>query len=199
MNLRSRKVKLALVATLTCLAVAAAAYAGEGGEAHHGLVNHRMLVDFGWRCLNFAVLVVILVKYLIPPIGKLLSDRRMAIVNQFEDLRERRAEVEESYKECEVKLSNIGQEVDNILKAAKAQAEAEKTRIIEEARRNAEDIKRKAAASVQNELSRAQRKLREDVAEQAAALAAEIIKKDFTAADQTKVVEDYLEQVGAMA
>jgi len=199
MNLRSKKVKLAMALALTGLAVAAVAYAGEHGEGHHELISHATLVDFGVRCMNFAALVVILVKYLIPPLGKMLSDRRTAISRQFEDLHERRAEVESSYKEYESKLSNIDQEVESILKVAREQAESEKERIIGDARRSAEDIKRKAMASVQNELGKAQKQLREDVAEQAAAMAAEIIKKDFTEADQTKMVEDYLGQLGAMA
>ncbi|NOX25329.1 MAG: F0F1 ATP synthase subunit B [Deltaproteobacteria bacterium] len=199
MNLGSKKIKLVLTAVIAGLAVAAVAYAGEHGGAHHELISHTRLVNFGWRCMNFAALVVIMVKYVIPPIGKILSDRRMAIVNQFEDLHERRTEVEKSYKECEVKLSGIGQEVDNILKTARTQAEEEKARIIGDAKRSAEDIKRKAVASVHNELSKAKQKLREDVAEQAAALAADIIRKNFSEADQTKMVEDYLEQVGAMA
>ncbi len=199
MNLGSKKVKLVLALVVTSMTVAVAAYAGEHGEAPRELLSHAKLVDFGLRIMNFAALMVIVMKYIIPPIAKILSDRRMAIVNQFEDLHERRADVENTYKDYEAKLSTVGQEVDSILKTAKAQAEAEKERIIGDAKRAAEDIKRKAAVSVQNELSKAQGQLRADVAEQAAAMAAEIIKKDFTEADQTKMVEEYLTQVGAMA
>ncbi len=199
MKLNGKKVKLVLALVSVSLAVAAVAYAAEHGEAHHELLSHAKLVDFGWRCMNFAALVVILVKYVVPPLGKMFSDRRMAIVNQFEELNERRVEVEKTYKDYEAKLGSVDQEVAGILKTAMAQAEAEKERIIGDAKRTAEDIKRKAAVSVQNELSKAQEQLREDVAEQAAAMAAEIIKKDFTEDDQTKLVEDYLGQVGAMA
>ena len=200
MNGRSKKFKLALTLTAAGLAMAAVAYAaGEQGEAHHALISHAKLVDFGWRCMNFAALAVILVKYVIPPIGKMLSDRRTAIANQFSDLQERRAEVEQTYKTYEAKLSRIDEEVETILATAKAQAETEKERIINDAKRAAEDIKRKAVVSVQNELARAKKQLREEVADQAATMAAEIIKKNFVEADQTKLVEDYLGQVGAMA
>jgi len=200
MNGRSKKFKLALTLTAAGLAMAAVAYAaGEQGEAHHALISHAKLVDFGWRCMNFAALAVILVKYVIPPIGKMLSDRRTAIANQFSDLQERRAEVEQTYKTYEAKLSRINEEVETILATAKAQAETEKERIINDAKRAAEDIKRKAVVSVQNELARAKKQLREEVADQAATMAAEIIKKNFVEADQTKLVEDYLGQVGAMA
>jgi F-type H+-transporting ATPase subunit b len=200
MNLGSKKFKLILSLVVAGLTVAVAAYAGEhGGEGQHELLSHAKLVDFGWRVMNFSALLFIVIKYLVPPLAKILSDRRTAIASQFEDLHDRRSEVEKTYKEYETKLGNIDQEVESILKTAKAQAEAEKERIIGDAQRAAEDIKRKAEVSVQNELSKAQNQLREEVAEQAAAMASEIIKKDFTEADQTKMVEDYLVQVGAMA
>ncbi len=192
------KIKLTLTIAVAALTVATAAWAGEPGEAR-ALITHGQLVDFGLRCMNFAVLVVVLVKYVVPPIGKALSDRRMNIVNQFGELREKRTEVEATYKEYETKLSHIDEEVESILNIAITQAETEKARIISEAERTAEDIKRKAAASVQNELSNARKTLRNEAAEQAAIMAEEIIKKNFTEGDQTKMVEDYLGQVGAMA
>lgn len=198
MKAANGKIKLTLIMAVAALAVATAAWAGEPGEAR-ALISHRQLVDFGLRCMNFAVLAVILIKYVVPPIGKALSDRRMKIVNQFGELREKRTEVEATYKEYETKLSHIDEEVESILNIAITQAETEKARIISEAERTAEDIKRKAAASVQNELSNARKTLRNEVAEQAAIMAEEIIKKNFTEGDQTKMVEDYLGQVGAMA
>ncbi|MFW8599902.1 F0F1 ATP synthase subunit B [Desulfobacterota bacterium M19] len=198
MKAENSKIKLTLTIALGVLAVATAAWAGETGEVRP-LISHGQLVDFGLRCMNFAVLVVILLKYVVPPIGKALSDRRTKITEQFGELREKRSEVETTYKEYETKLSHIDEEVESILNIAITQAENEKARIISDAERTAEDIKRKAAVSVQNELSKARKELRDEVAEQAAIMAEEIIKKNFTETDQTKLVEDYLGQVGAMA
>jgi len=74
----------------------------------------------------------------------------------------------------------------------------EKTRILEEAERAAEDIKRQAEAAVQAELVDAKRLLRNEVAEQAAAMAEELIVKNLTAEDQVAITEQYLERVGAV-
>mgnify|MGYP000075357007 CR=1 FL=1 len=71
----------------------------------------------------------------------------------------------------------------------KAAAEAEKA---------AEDIKRQAEAAVLAELEDAKRVLREEVAEQAAAMAEELIVKNLTSADQVAITEQYLERVGAV-
>jgi len=148
--------------------------------------------------MNFVALVVILVKFLSKPIANAMSGRRMAIVNQFEELNERRSDVENTYREYEAKIRQIDTEVAGILDAATAQAEVQKAKIIEDANRAAEDIKKKAQMTIQHELSMAKKNLRTEVAEQAAAMAEEIIRKNLTDADQAKLVEDSLEKVGAL-
>ena len=54
------------------------------------------------------------------------------------------------------------------------------------------------AAAVQAELEDAKRSLREEVAEQAAAMAEALIVKNLTPADQIAITEQYLERVGAV-
>ena len=199
MDFRNKKLKLgfALLCGVVFLGLAGVIYASGDGHGE-GSLSPAKLKDLGWRAVNFAVLAIILVKFLGKPIVNALNSRRMTIVNQFEDLDERRGEVEQTYKKYEAKLGRVDQEIELIVEAAKAQAETEKTRIIEEAERAAEAIKRKAEMSVQQELTVARKKLREDVAEQAAAMAEEIIRKDFKAADQTSMVNNYLDKVGAL-
>jgi F-type H+-transporting ATPase subunit b len=89
-------------------------------------------------------------------------------------------------------------EMDSIVEKAIALAETEKQRILEEAERAADDIKRQAEAAVQAELVDAKRRLRDEVAEQAAAMAEELIVKNLTPKDQVAITEQYLERVGAV-
>jgi F-type H+-transporting ATPase subunit b len=121
----------------------------------------------------------------------------MSIVNRFDDLNTRRTEVEQSYKKYEEKLGHIDQEVQAILESAKAQGAIEKQKIIDEATRAAADIKRKAELAVQFEFSQAKQALRVEVAEQAASMAAVLVQKSFTDADQNKLVSEFLDKVGA--
>ncbi len=190
---RSRKIVVALAVLGVVMAAAGLAYAS-GGE---GSLSTEKLKDLGFRAMNFAALLFILVKYLKKPLVDGLSSRRMGIMTKFEELDERKGEAEKTYKTYEAKLGSIDQEVESILESAKAQAEVEKQRILDDANRAAEDIKRKAQQSVQNELSIAKKALREEVAEQAAAMAEELIRKNLTETDQSKLVEEYLDQVGA--
>lgn len=173
---------------------------GEGhGEGHSApMITAGKLKDLFWRTVNFIALVVILVKFLAKPISSGLSGRQRQIKDELEDLQAKRDEAERSYKEFESRLAGMEKEMDIVVEKAIAQAENEKVRILEEAERAAEDIRRQAEAAVQAELVEAKRSLRDEVAEQAAAMAEELIVKNLTPADQVAITEQYLERVGAV-
>ena len=124
---------------------------------------------------------------------------RAIVLKRFDDLTSRRTEVEQSYKKYEEKLGRIDHEVQAILDGAKAQGEIEKQKIIDDATRAAADIKRKAELSVQFEFAQAKQALLEEVAEQASSMAASLVQKNFTEADQSKLVTEFLDKVGARA
>ena len=154
--------------------------------------------DLLWRAMNFAVLVIILLKFAAKPIGNILKGRQLAIKEQFETLEAKKAEADKSYQSYEAKLSQIDQEVKQIMENAIAQGVEEKDRIIAEANRAAGDIKRQAEMAVQHEIAAIKFQLREEVANQAVLMAEELIKKNLQKDDQVKLIEDYLEKVGTV-
>lgn len=177
---------------------AAHAEGAHGGGHSAPMITAEKLKDLFWRTVNFIALVVILVKFLAKPISSGLSGRRQQIKAELEELVAKRDEAERSYKEFVSRLAGMEQEMEVVVEKAIAQAGVEKTRILEEAERAAEDIKRQAEAAVQAELVDARRTLRNEVAEQAAAMAEELIVKNLTAEDQVAITEQYLERVGAV-
>jgi|GEM_PF-187873 F-type H+-transporting ATPase subunit b len=176
---------------------------GVEGAAHGGghvapMITAAKLKDLFWRTVNFIALVIILVKFLAKPIAGGLSGRRRGIQEELESLQARRDEAERSYKEFEGRLAGMEKEMDAVVEKAIAMAEDEKVRILNEAERSAEDIKRQAEAAVQAAVVEAKRRLQEEVAEQAAAMAEELIVKNLTPEDQVAITEQYLEKVGAV-
>ena len=172
--------------------------AGEHGQAHHDSLSPPKVKDFGLRVMNFIALMIILIKFGAKPIAAALSSRRNKIKTEIEDLEARKAEAEKSYKEFEAKLASVEKDIDTIVEKAVAQATIEKARIIEKAEQAAADIQRQAEMAVQREVMEARRKLKNEIADQAAAMAEELIIKNLTAADQVKIVEDYLVKVEAV-
>ncbi|MBW1637070.1 MAG: F0F1 ATP synthase subunit B [Deltaproteobacteria bacterium] len=173
---------------------------GDAAAAEHGggSLSAAKLKDLGWRIVNFIALMIILVKFGAKPIGAGLASRRTQIREEIEGLEQKRADAEQSYDAFQVKLANVESEIDTIVDRAVAQAEIEKKKIIEKAEMAAEDIKRSAEMVIQNEITEARRSLKDEVADQAALMAEELIVKNLTDDDQVKIIDDYLVKVGAV-
>lgn len=171
----------------------------EDAAAHgEGSLSKEKLVDLFWRVLNFVALMIILVKFGAKPVGSALSGRQKNIKNELEDLERRRDEAEQQYRAFETKLGSVEKDIDTIVQKALAQAEIEKARIIENAEQAAEDMKRSAELMIQNEIVEARRMLKNDIADQAAIMAEELIVNNLKPEDQVKIIENYLEKVGAV-
>ncbi|MFZ5765943.1 MAG: F0F1 ATP synthase subunit B [Thermodesulfobacteriota bacterium] len=205
-NKKWSKIALAALALAAVVGAAGILYASGGdphaaaaaGGGHGGSLSPEKLKDLMWRVMNFAALMVILIKFLKKPLVDALKGRQQTIAAEFEDLETRRAEAERQYKEYEAKLAGIDAELKEMVDKAIAAGQAEKTRIIEEANKAAENIKRQAEMAVQTEITEARRRIKVEIAEQATAMAEEIIKKNLRDADQDKLVEEYLTKVGGL-
>jgi F-type H+-transporting ATPase subunit b len=169
-----------------------------GGHAVKNSLSPEKLKDLGWRVMNFIALMIILIKFGAKPIGDALSGRRKQVKEELDSIEAKKADAERSYKDFSEKLASVEKEVDQIVEKAIAQAEIEKVKIIERAEKAAEDIKRAAQMAVANEVTAARRMLKNDIADQAAVMAEALIVKNLTADDQVKIVEDYLDKVGAI-
>ena len=172
---------------------------GHGGHgAVGGSLSAAKLKDLGWRVVNFIALMIILVYFGAKPIGTGLAARQKKIKDEIDTLNKQRTDAENSYDEFQQKLATVESEIDKVVERAVAQAEVEKAKIIEKAELAADDIKRAADQAIQNEITEARRFLKDEVADQAAVMAEELIVKNLTADDQVKIIEDYLAKVGAV-
>ena len=175
------------------------AAAGGHGDVHVAdSLSPEKLKDLGWRVMNFIVLMIILVKFGAKPIANGLGARRQQIKDEIEDLEAKKVDAEKAYKEFSAKLESVEKDVGSIVEKAVAQAEIEKVNIIEAAEKSADDVKRSAEMAIANEVTAAKRSLKVTVTEQAAVMAEDLIIKNLTADDQVKIIEDYLDKVGAV-
>jgi F-type H+-transporting ATPase subunit b len=169
-----------------------------GGGHGEGSLSPAKLKDLFWRVLNFIALMIILVKFGAKPIASALGGRQQKVRDELEDLESRRDEAEKQYREFEAKLASVEKDIDSIVEKAVAQAEIEKAKIIEKAEKAVDDLKRASELAIQNQIVEARRDLKNEVADQAAVLAEELIVKNLTPEDQVKIIETYLDKVGAV-
>ncbi len=193
---RSKKIILTLAYISALILLASAGFASEGGGAAHHPDSGAQMKDFGWRVLNFAVLLGIIIWALKKAdIKGSLAARQADIAKSLKDAEAARDAAEAKLREYGVKLDLASKEIDELHAAIIREGEQEKNRIIAEATIAADKIVAQAALSAEQETVKARNELRAE----AARLAVEIATGKLTGAiqknDHDRFVGEYLDKV----
>jgi F-type H+-transporting ATPase subunit b len=182
-----------LIAVVYLTVLATVGCAAEG--AHHA-DSSAQLKDFGYRLLNFAILAALLVwAAKKADIKGLLAARRVNVEKALREADEIKAEAERKLAEYSEKLEKATLEIDEIQSAIRQDGEAEKNRIIEEAKQTAERIREQAKNAARQEVETAKAQLRAETARLAVQLSEATLKQSVTRSDQDRFVDEYLSKV----
>lgn len=173
--------------------LAGPAWAASGGHEAAGGV---LLKDFIGRSVNFVLLVGLLGYFLRKPLAQGLAGRRDQVTEALHQAREARADAEARAAILARQLAESEGQLAALVERMKQDNEQERVTLLEKARQLAESIRREAEAGAAREIERARRQLRAEAVALAIELAEERIKGNLRAADQTRLVDEYLEQAG---
>ncbi len=191
--MRSRGMYLALVlAGLLILIWAPALLASSGGEHGEGGANMK---EFLFKVINFSVLVGLLWWLLSKKIKEFFAGRRVEIRAEMDDAEAQKAEARKKYEEYSSRLTKMTEEISGIADIIKDQGQAEKEKIIADAKKAAEKMQEDTKARMEQEFQKGSAALRLEAAQLAVEMAEEILKKNITAQDHNDMVRDYLDKV----
>lgn len=165
----------------------------EGGDDDHG--GNGKGWDLVKRTMNFVVLAGVLIFLLRKPLAKGLESRRQGIKDELDDLEGQKQEAGKRLAEYKEKLSLLDQEVEKIVAEYIREGEAAKAKIIEEAQLVAEKLQEQAKKNIEHEFQKAKQQLKVEMAEQAVAMAEQLIKEHINEEDQERIVDEYLTKV----
>jgi F-type H+-transporting ATPase subunit b len=177
-------------------------------EAKHEGGEHEAPAPMNWTefgketppylamLINFGILIA--GYYLLgrKPIAAALQNRRDTIAKDIDEAQKMRHEAEERAKIYQAKLEKLEEEVTTAREALVRAGEAERDRIVGEAEAKAERMRKDAEFLVEQELKQIRQDLWKDTVETAVAAAEELLKKRVTPADQERIAEDYLADLG---
>jgi F-type H+-transporting ATPase subunit b len=167
-------------------ALAWAANADEGRESHGSLV---------WHAFNLLLILGVIVYFGRAPIRTFLHTRRRQIEEGIESARQELAAAEQRLAECRSRAERLEQELDDIRRVVREQAEAESERLLGDARAAAERIRRDAVAAAEQEVRRARESLRDEAVELAVHVAGELLERNVGDADRTRLLDDFVQRV----
>jgi len=189
------KFKTVLITVLTIALTATCVQASGGAEHADGGV---LLKDFLYRVLNFAIVVAILVYFLRKPFIKGMAGRRQDIEKRLADAEKVQAEAEAKFAEYDRKLKQATSEIAEISASIRREGELEKQKILENAKQMAVKIEQDAAKAAEVEIAKARENLQREAVELAVNLAEDLLKKNFSKQDDTRLIDEYMKKVGEL-
>jgi len=151
-----------------------------------------MPAPFGALLLNAAILYLILYKLLADPITQGLKSRKETIMRGIDEAAKMRRDAKARLREYEAKLEHIDEEVERVRREMREASEAERARILSEAKERRARMERDARLLIEQELKAAREILMHEASRTAVAGAAETIQSRITSADQQRLADDYL-------
>ncbi len=188
------KAKTILMALMLVGMTCGAVYASGGGG--HEVESGVLLKDFLYRVLNFSIVVAILVYFLRKPLKSALSGRTEEIEKALAEAKKVKEEAEAKFAEYDKKLAQATDEIAEISAAIRREGELEKQKIIASAKEMAIKIEQDAGKAADLEVAKARTELQREAVKLAVGVAEELLKKNFSKDDDTRLIDEYMQKVG---
>ncbi|PLR96628.1 F0F1 ATP synthase subunit B [Bacillus sp. T33-2] len=167
----------------------AAAEAGEHGVHFNG-------GDILFQLIIFIVLLALLKKFAWGPLMGIMKEREEHIANEIDAAEKSRAEAHKLLEEQRELLKQGRQEAQGLIENARKQGDVQRDEIIALARTEAERIKEAAKLEIEQQKEQAVAAIREQVASLSVLIASKVIEKELSAADQEKLINEYIQEAG---
>ncbi len=184
-----------LLPLLYLLLATAVALASSGGGEEGGSGKSIFMAYF-WSIINFLILVFLLAFMLKKMDIKGYFRKRTELIEQsIREAREAKELAQKALAEVEERLKMKDSEISEIMSAAKASGENEKTRLVEEGDRLQERILDQARVNIDYELKRARAAIKEEAAVIAMELAEKKLREKLTKEEQMKLLEESVAKI----
>jgi F-type H+-transporting ATPase subunit b len=160
--------------------------------AAHGINGGDIL----FQLIMFIILLALLKKFAWGPLMGIMKQREELIATEIGAAEQSRAEAAKILEEQRNLLKEARTDAQNIIENAKKQGDIQREEIIGTARTEADRLKESAKLEIQQQKEQAVAAIREQVASLSVLVASKVIEKELTAADQEKLINDYIQEAG---
>ncbi len=151
--------------------------------------KHLGVPDFIWLALNLTVFMYVLNRFIGQPIGGFLDSRRDTIGQDLATAETKLAEAEVLRREVLARLAQVEQEVAAIKAQADVQGQVEAAQIDTQAKAEEERLVKRIEAEIERRGKEARQRLVAETTELTAQLTRELLEREMTSADRTRVLE----------
>lgn len=171
----------------------------EGAEPSFFYRPPDMPVPVGALVVNAAILYFILFRIFRGPVSEGLKRRKETLLRGMDEAAKMRREAEEQLASYEQKLARIDEEVERVKQEMHAAGEAERARVLAEARERRERMERDARVLVEQELKAVREQLLRETVESAVRSAETSLAQMLTPGEHQRLAEEYVASLSRAA
>lgn len=157
--------------------------------------EEAMSPPFVLMLLNFGVLLLLLAKFGGPIARKAAQERHDQIKTALDEAAKLREQAAKKLAEYETRIKDVDAEVKMLVDGIRADAEADKKRILEAATAQAAQMKRDAELRIAAEIELARTQLTREVSTAATTATEKLLKEKVSGDDQNKLVSTFITNV----
>ena len=157
--------------------------------------EEKMSPPFIFMLVNFGLLLLILGKYGSPAARKLAEERHDAIKNALDEAAKLRDQAKAKLAEYDARVKGLDDEIKKLVDGIRADAEADKARILEQAQAQSAQLKKEAEQRIAAEIELARSQLTKEVTAAATQATEKLLKEKVTAEDQRGLVTTFIKNV----
>jgi F-type H+-transporting ATPase subunit b len=146
--------------------------------------------------VNTIALFLVLKHFLFQPVMNMIEDRQKEIDDMYSEADNAKTSAKAMEAEYKQKLSNAVETGDRIVKEAVARAQSREEEIIRNANAEASAIMDKASADIAQEKKKAINDAKNEISGLALAIAGKVVARELTAADQSSLVDSFINELG---
>ena len=146
--------------------------------------------------VNTVVLFLVLKHFLFQPVMKMITERQKEIDDMYSEADAARSNAKAMESEYQEKLSVAAQTGERLVKEAVARGQSREEEILRQANAEANAIRDKAAADIAMEKKKAINDAKDEISGMAMAIAEKVVARELTAADQSKLVDEFINELG---
>jgi F-type H+-transporting ATPase subunit b len=150
---------------------------------------------FIWTILTFLVLLTLLAKFAWTPLLEALESRQQGIRKALDDARTAKQELERLEQESVQIIRKARADAEAVLTQSRADGDRLREEIRQKAKVEAEGIMRNAERQIQLETARAIQQIRSEAVDLSVMIASKIIQRNITKEDNERLIADALQQV----
>ena len=150
------------------------------------------------QLINYGILLVALTFLLYRPILRLLDERSARIAKSMEDSKKIEQKLKDIEKDRAAAMKELDQKASAILAEAKKQADVSKSEMMQGAQQEVSALLERGKKQLEDEKRKMVADLEKTVAKATVTLAGKILEREFTPADQTRLIGTLQKDIPAL-